>query len=74
MKTLALTTTAADLTDTPFIPGRDAVAVNFGAAAVTVQDGAGTTLVTVPAAGMANVPKLPTSIKASAACFLLGGV
>lgn len=63
---------------TPFIAGRNAVLI--GTAALVAQgseDGTNyTTLATIPANGVINIPSLPSYIKLSttATAYLLGGV
>jgi hypothetical protein len=75
MKMLKLTTTAVEFDATPLIAGRDCVAVNFGSAAVTITDSNDSSnTFSVPAAGMVQIDALPAKAKASATCFLLGGV
>ncbi|HKK05652.1 MAG TPA: hypothetical protein VKA50_07375 [Gammaproteobacteria bacterium] len=71
MNLLTVDNTAQELSVSPFIPGMNGVAVNFTAGALVLQgspDGTTyTTLVTVPAGGMIEIPELPTYIKVSTA-------
>lgn len=83
MNVLKIDNTAVQLSaasaKTPFIQGRNCVAVNFTAGALVVQgsdDGTNyTTLATVPATGMIAIDSLPAYVKVSTAAdvYLLGG-
>jgi len=79
MNLLTCNNTAQALSNSPFTPGMNGVAVNFTAGALVLQgsvDGTTyTTLATVPAGGMIAIPSLPNHIKVStsATVYVLGG-
>lgn len=72
MKSMIVTNTATDLQAgaSPFLPGRNAVAMNPTIGALILQKadtlaGAYTTLATVPAESSIEIPTLPPFIKVS---------
>lgn len=79
IKTQAVSTTAVACDETPFAAGFDCVVLNTTAGAINLtgcdtSGGTYTTIVSVPAGGMANATLTPYVKAASGTLYLLGSI